>query len=176
MPMMAARSSSTAGRMVSLVVAPLMAHRLSVQMDRPHPSGEQFALELGDQRAVVTEVGATLREYSAAGRQLLDGFDSAEMCSGGRGQLLLPWPNRVRDGSYQFGDHVLQLALSDAERGHAIHGLVRWQAWRLLEQTPERVSLGFKLFPQPGYPFLVELSAGFRLAAEGLSVTISARN
>jgi aldose 1-epimerase len=145
-------------------------------MDRPRPSGEQFVLELGDERAVVTEVGATLREYSAAGRQLLDGFDSAEMCSGGRGQLLLPWPNRVRDGSYQFGDHVLQVALSDVEHGHAIHGLVRWQAWRLLEQTPERVSLGFKLFPQPGYPFSLELSAGFRLAAEGLSVTVAARN
>ena len=38
------------------------------------PSGEYFALRLGDQRAVVTEVGATLRSYTVAGRELLDTF------------------------------------------------------------------------------------------------------
>ena len=145
-------------------------------MAQPFPSGEQFQLELGDQRAVVTEVGATLREYSAGGRRLLDGFESGQMCSGGRGQLLLPWPNRLRDGSYQFGDHLLQLPLSDPERGHAIHGLVRWLPWRPLERGPDRLRLGLTLHPQPGYPFTLDLSAAFKLAADGLTLTLGAHN
>jgi len=145
-------------------------------MAPPFPSGEQFRLELGDQRATITEVGATLREYSAGGRQLVDGFEPGEMCSGARGQLLLPWPNRLRDGSYQFGDHLHQLALSDPERGNAIHGLVRWQPWRALEQGPDRLRLGFTLHPQPGYPFTLELSADYGLAADGLRLAVGARN
>ena len=39
-----------------------------------------------------------------AGVPVLDGYGVGEMCSGGRGQHLLPWPNRVRDGRYRFGE------------------------------------------------------------------------
>ena len=37
-------------------------------------TGEQIQIEAGAQRAVVVEVGAGLRSYSAAGRELVDGF------------------------------------------------------------------------------------------------------
>jgi aldose 1-epimerase len=36
------------------------------------PSGEQIEIAIGDQRAVVVEVGGGLRAYSAGGRQLVD--------------------------------------------------------------------------------------------------------
>ena len=51
------------------------------------------------------------------------------MSSGGRGQLLMPWPNRIRDGRYSFGGRDLQLGLTDPSRGNASHGLARWAAW-----------------------------------------------
>src|SRR4030095_5072624 len=38
-------------------------------------SGEQWAIESGDHRAVVVEVGGVLRSYSAGDREILDGFD-----------------------------------------------------------------------------------------------------
>ena len=38
------------------------------------PSGEQFEIAFGDQRAVVTEVGGGLRTYSVDGREVLDGY------------------------------------------------------------------------------------------------------
>ena len=66
------------------------------------PSGRQFCLRLGDQEAVIAEVGATLREYRAGGRHLIDGFPPGERSRDGRGQILLPWPNRIRDGRYIF--------------------------------------------------------------------------
>src|SRR4051812_34157883 len=93
------------------------------------PSGEQFELRFGDQQAVVTEAGAGLRVYSAGGRQLLDGYPVDELATWGRGQQLLPWPNRIRDGTYQLDGREHRLPLNEPERRNAIHGLVRGTAW-----------------------------------------------
>ena len=59
------------------------------------PSGAQIEIALGDQRAVVVEVGGGLRAYSAGGRELVDGYGPHEMCASGRDQGLIPWPNRL---------------------------------------------------------------------------------
>ena len=59
------------------------------------PSGEQIEIALGDHRAVVVEIGGGLRTYSAGGRELVDGYGPDEMCASGRGQGLIPWPNRL---------------------------------------------------------------------------------
>ena len=48
------------------------------------------------------EVGGGLRVYTSGGADVLDGYRLDERCSGGRGQPLIPWPNRVRDGRYEF--------------------------------------------------------------------------
>ena len=144
---------------------------------RPRPpSGEQFQISFAGQRATITEVGGTLREYLAGERSIVEGFELDEICSGARGQVLAPWPNRVRDGAYEFGGRHLQLALSEPERRHAIHGLVRWVPWRPLERSPERVRLGCTIHPQPGYPFTVDLGVAYSLGAEGLLVSVVARN
>ena len=63
-------------------------------------SGEQIEIAHGEQRAVIVEVGGGLRTYTAAGDALLDGYGAEEMSSSGRGQVLIPWPNRIQDGSY----------------------------------------------------------------------------
>ena len=60
------------------------------------PSGEQIEIAFGDQRAVVVEVGGGLRSYSAAGGDVLDGYGADQISPSGRGQVLIPWPNRLR--------------------------------------------------------------------------------
>ena len=54
---------------------------------------------------------------------------TVEMSSSGRGQVLIPWPNRLEDGSYEFDGKHHQLPLNEPERRNAIHGLVRWATW-----------------------------------------------
>jgi aldose 1-epimerase len=54
------------------------------------PSGEQITIALGDQQAVIVEVGGGLRSYSAGGRELVDGYGAHEMSSSGWGQVLMP--------------------------------------------------------------------------------------
>jgi aldose 1-epimerase len=149
---------------------------MSAQALLEAPSGEQFELTHGDQRLVVVEVGGGIRTYSVGGRELLDGYGAGEMCSSGRGQVLIPWPNRLQDGSYEFEGRRLQLALTEPEAGNAIHGLVRWASWRVAERSPERVVLEHVLHPQPGYPFSLGLRLEYELSAHGLSVRTTATN
>ena len=65
-------------------------------------TGVQYEIEAGPYRAVVTELGAGLRELSAAGQPVLLGYAADELPPAGAGQLLVPWPNRIDGGHYSF--------------------------------------------------------------------------
>lgn len=140
------------------------------------PTGTPYVLTRGPARAVVTEVGATLRAYDVSGVALLDGFEAGERVVGGRGQVLLPWPNRVADGRWSWEGTALQLALTEPDRHCAIHGLVRWAPWRLVAQRPEAVVLEHVLPAQPGWPFVLRCQVGYALGADGLTVTTQVTN
>jgi aldose 1-epimerase len=140
------------------------------------PSGEQIEIAAGDQKAVVVEVGGGLRSYSVGGRALIDGYGVGEMCSSGRGQALMPWPNRLQDGSYEFDGRRHQLPLNEPERRNAIHGLVRWSAWIASEREPHRAVMQHVLPPQPGYPFSLTLRIEYALSEGGLRVRTTATN
>jgi len=139
-------------------------------------SGEQIELRAGDQRAVVVEVGAGLRSYAVGDRALLDGYGANEIASAGRGQVLMPWPNRIQDGSYEFAGAWHHLPLSEPGARNAIHGLVRWAGWSVSERTSERVVMEHTLQPQPGYPFRLALRMEYALSDGGLSVSSTATN
>lgn len=140
------------------------------------PSGDQFEISGGGYRAVVTESGAALRELSHAGRPLIDGFAEDEMAPGGRGQILMPWPNRIRDGQYSFGGRDFQLPLTEPRWHNASHGLARWVAWGIEEHTEHTVSLQYRLMAQSGYPWTLDLHVVYDLSADGLTVTQTATN
>jgi aldose 1-epimerase len=143
---------------------------------RVAPSGDQYEIEAAGYRAVVTEGGGALRLLEHGGRHLVDGFGEDEMSPGGRGQLLMPWPNRIRDGRYSFGGRDHQLALTEPKRSNASHGLARWVAWTLEEHTPNSVSLVHRVMAQSGYPWAVDLHVLYDLGADGLTVTQTATN
>jgi len=140
------------------------------------PSGLQYEITFEDQLAYVTEVGGGLRSYSAGGREILDGYGAHEMCSAGRGQVLAPWPNRIADGSYEFGGVRHELPIDERGSQSAIHGLVRWVPWKAVDDSPGRLSVVVDLYPQPGYPFALSLQIEYRLSEHGLRVTTRATN
>ena len=93
------------------------------------PSGEQIELRQGDRSAVVTSVGATLRSFQTAGVDVVDGFPVSAMASGGRGQVLCPWPNRVAGGRYTFagvspGTYFVLIRDDNFRLGGALYGKV----------------------------------------------------
>ena len=144
------------------------------------PSGRQVELRAGEgpQQSVATvvEVGGGLRSFEVGGRPVLDGYAGDEMCTAGRGQLLLPWPNRLARGQYTFDGTARQLAITDSETGSAIHGLARWQRWELTAPTPDTCVATLELPPQPGWPFLLDLSTTYTVSPGRLQVTIAATN
>ena len=90
--------------------------------------------------------------------------------------MLIPWPNRLQDGRYEFDGHSHQLPLNEPERGNAIHGLVRSSPWTAGEREPNRVVMEHLLHQQPGYPFSVALRLEYVLSDQGLSVSTTATN
>lgn len=140
------------------------------------PSGEQIEISWAGHRAVVVEVGGGLRTYEVDDRHLLHGYAEGEMCHGGMGQLLVPWPNRLRDGRYVVAGETLQLPLTEPERANAIHGLLRWERWSVAERSPDRVVMEHTLYPRPGYPFALHLSAAYRVGPDGLVASVRAVN
>ena len=141
-----------------------------------NPTGEQYEIAAGNRRAVVTEVGATLRSYTVDGRDVVAGFAADQVFSGGRGMQLLPWPNRIRDGRYTFNGKTQQLVLSEPARHNAIHGLVRHQPWRLISHTADRVEQRIRVYPQPGWPGIIEATIVHTVGDDGVVTNVSVAN
>jgi aldose 1-epimerase len=140
------------------------------------PTGQQLELRRGGVRAVVTEVGATLRALEVDGLSVLQGFPADGMPDASRGQVLIPFPNRVDRGRYAFHGRSLELPLDEPQRTNAMHGLVRWLNWAPLSRTPSRLVMGLVLHARDGYPFVLSLRIAYTLTTSGLRVRQSARN
>jgi aldose 1-epimerase len=139
-------------------------------------SGTQFVLTHGDYTATIASVGATLRSLQHAGRDLVVPFDADEVRPAYRGATLAPWPNRVTGGRYAFGEETHQLALTEPDRGHALHGLVGWLDFVDLDQSAGRVLLATTVEAQDGYPFRLQVRVEFELSDDGLRTTVTTRN
>lgn len=141
------------------------------------PGGHLFEISLGDQRAVVTESGATLRVYAVGGRPVIEPFDGPEApVIGAQGEILAPWPNRVVDGRWRWSGIEQQLWITEPSRGHAIHGLVRRLRWTPTEVEHHRVELETTVLAHPGWPFPLHFVASYTLGAGGLTCGLTARN
>lgn len=139
------------------------------------PTGEQFELETttstGDVRATVTAVAAGLRTLTINGIDLVPPFGEDETPPSGSGIVLVPWPNRIRDGVWTHGDQTYQLAITEPARGNAIHGLLRYTEYVPVEQDRDSVTLSATIHPQMGYPFTVRTAVRYELVSDGLKVT-----
>src|SRR5438105_1696161 len=109
------------------------------------PSGTSWEIVHGDQRAVIVEVGGGLRSYTIGDSPIVDGYAADEMCPGGAGQVLIPWPNRIRDGKFTYGGVAEQLPLTEPTLHNAIHGLIRWLPWRATDVAPDQVTVEYDL-------------------------------
>jgi aldose 1-epimerase len=140
------------------------------------PSGEQFELRDGEQRATVVEVGGAIREYYAGERAVLDSFPLGKMADGAHGTPLIPWPNRLAGGAYEWDGQKQQTALTEPEKRNAIHGLVRWRNWRVTARETARVEMAIRIHPEKGYPFALDVAVAYELGDDGLAVTTTVTN
>ncbi len=144
------------------------------------PTGDQYRLRHdgahGPVEAVITSVAATLRQLTVDGHDLVQGFDESVAAPFGCGIVLVPWPNRVRDGRWVHQDAVQQLDITEVDRTNAIHGLLRNTPYQLVETSDDAVTLGAAVVPQHGWPFHLWTTVEYRLTGNGITVTHSVTN
>ena len=141
----------------------------------PRPAlGEQYELTLDvagrSVRAVITEVAAAIRHLSVDEVEITAGYDDDTPPPFGSGIVLVPWPNRVRDGRWTYAGQTLQLDITEPVRGNALHGLLRHTPYQLVERTESAVTLRAGVFPQSGYPFTLDTTVRYTAVSDGLRV------
>jgi aldose 1-epimerase len=142
-----------------------------------HKSGVTVVLAAGDYRAEIVSVGAGIASLTYRGRHLVIPHPPEEMPLAHLGKVLLPWPNRITDGRYQYAGKTYLPAINDRAGNTAIHGLLAWQNWQIVEQTPSHVTLSAFLAPTYGYPFMLSAEVSYWLdESAGLSARILSRN
>lgn len=138
--------------------------------------GTEYSLRCGSTHAVITAVGAGLRQLSVDGVALTPGYRSDVLRPYYSGAVLMPWTNRVRDGVWTYRGRRQQLAVTEPERGNALHGLLCFTPYRPLEHTDEAVTLAAEVYPQHGYPFRLDTRVRYTVADGALHVTHTVAN
>ena len=149
-------------------------------MPRSAATGPQYQLAIqtpqGPATATITAVAAGLREYALNGIDLVEGFAAESVPPLGAGTVLVPWPNRIRDGIWSHDGQRHQLAITEPAQGNAIHGLLAVTAYQPVAQSADSVTLAATVYPQAGYPYQLDTTVGYTLTAAGLEVSHSIRN
>lgn len=140
------------------------------------PTGIRFHLRTEHSSAEITQVGAALRALTVGGVDLVPRYADDLPTPAASGVVLVPWPNRIRDGRYSFAGEDLQLAISEPKFGNASHGLLRFGTYQPLEQSDERLVLAADVVPQTGYPFHLRTRVTFVLERDGIHVTHEIEN
>lgn len=142
--------------------------------NRMDPTGAQIRLRrdgaAGEATAHIAQVGASLRALAVGGVDLVPRYPEGEPTPFGSGIVLVPWPNRIRDGRWTDGDAERQLDLTEPARGNAIHGLLRFASYEV-EAADDRATLSAVVYPQHGYPYTLHTSVTYALVDDGLEVT-----
>ncbi|PZE27206.1 aldose 1-epimerase family protein [Curtobacterium sp. MCBD17_028] len=139
------------------------------------PTGGQYHLRHagpdGVVEADITQVAAGIRQLSVNGFALTESFGPHEMPAGACGIVLVPWPNRVAGATWQLDGTTQQLDVTEPKYGNASHGLLRYAPYRVVEQTESTLVQEATVYPQHGWPFLLETRVHHELVDDGLRVT-----
>ncbi|MGY1746310.1 aldose 1-epimerase family protein [Blastococcus sp. SYSU D00695] len=142
------------------------------------PSIQPADVELvrDDARLAVDLRGGGIRALTCGDWDVVDGYPAGTVPSGRRGGLLLPWPNRLRDGRWRWAGRDLQLDVASPDKPNAAHGLLSWQPFGVLSRFSDAVTVGTTVEPRPGYPFRLLVALDYALAPRQLTVTVRVRN
>jgi aldose 1-epimerase len=138
-----------------------------------------FAYE--DLRLRVSPYGASLRgvwrEKDGAVEPIITAYSGKENKLGGQGDVLIPFPGRVKDGQYTFEGRTYLMPRNDKDGPNAIHGFVRTQLWRIAEHRKNRVTFVVDYAPDTtAYPAALQASVTYSLDEDGMTCRFSVKN
>lgn len=133
-------------------------------------------LRHGDWTAVTSSLGASLRGVTWRGEPVVTGYRGADAKQGGQGDVLIPFPGRVKGGTYEWDGVRHQLPLTDKDGPNAIHGFVRKVDWASVSGDANAVTYRLDFAGAEGYPFPLGIQLRYALGDDGLTVTGSVTN
>jgi len=140
---------------------------------------EEIALSIDRLTLYVSPWGASIRGLVSNGiDEIISRYQGAKNKVGGQGDVLIPFPGRIRDGQYKFEGEEYQLVKNDGEGPNAIHGFLRSKPWKTLHQTAQSVTFGIDIGADehPGYPFSLHTEVTYEISPTGFSVHYSITN
>lgn len=139
-------------------------------------TGEKYEIRRGTTHAVIGSLAAVIRSLEVDGVALCETFADDALPPLGCGIVLVPWPNRVRDGRWILGGEPQQLDITEPSRGNASHGLLRNTEYELRDRTDASLTLGANIFPQHGFPFVLDTWVRYEALPDGIRVTHGVTN
>lgn len=138
----------------------------------------------GDEMTIVPDCGANLLDLKFGGVSVLDGFQTPEALAAGdwgRSIVLVPFPNRLRDGKYSFEGKNYQFSINNADTNNAIHGLGMQAPMQIatIETTEAAATLVCKWQydgSDAAYPFPFLFQIAFILRGGALDMKMSITN
>lgn len=153
------------------------------------PTGTQHRLEHAGPNGTVTahiaQLGASLRGLTVDGVDLVPPYPLGAPTPAASGIVLVPWPNRIRDGVWTQRGVTRALAISEPAKNNAAHGLLRFAPYEPAQPTKPTepaehpaasVTLEATVFPQTGYPFHLHTRVTYRLTGSGIHVVHEIHN
>lgn len=139
------------------------------------PTGHQIHLErvVGNAtvNATVTSIGAGLRVLRVGGIDIIQGFPEDAEVAFGAGQILIPWPNRVRDGKWSLDGEDFQLPINEEDLHNALHGFLRALPHQVMASSAESVLLHATIPASDGYQWELSVVTEYVLTDAGVSIT-----
>ncbi len=133
-------------------------------------------ISAGDYQAKIRTSGGGLSELIFQSRNLVEPYDETDTSERYRGDLLAPWPNRIRDGRYLIGDQEFQVPINETDRNNALHGLVNVLEWRVKVSSTSKAILESTLPASDFYPTTLQMWVSYELDQGGLTWKIGAKN
>ncbi|MCB0704836.1 MAG: hypothetical protein KDC34_05975 [Saprospiraceae bacterium] len=128
----------------------------------------------GNSIVIAPARGACLLDLSFNGRHLLRSYQNeAELSSLDwmRSALLFPFPNRMKDGQYQWHGQQYQFPINEPARNNALHGFGGSAFFKTryiqLGETEACVCLVYRHTPTDSYPFPFLASVTYRIQTIG---------
>lgn len=125
---------------------------------------------------VSPEVGGALAGLQYSGENILRSSEHLEDVRNSASYPLVPYSNRIANGSFSWQGKTHQLALNFGAHPHSIHGLGWQRSWDIVALTREQITLKLSHQPDDDWPFAFLAKQVIQLQAQSLTMQLRVQN
>lgn len=139
----------------------------------------------GTKAVIYPSLGASLQRLSFNNKIIINNIvgtaEAPKLLNSSCSAILFPFANRINDGKYIYNNKSYQLFCNEANRGHAMHGLVYRKEFEVVAsgRTDQEARVTFSYTQDAdniGFPFPFTILLTYRLQANSLLLEVTIEN